>query len=231
MYKINKNNFSFFETFDNCEKINIINIKKSLSPKIVIIGGVHGNEYGPTHGIEKFLKTNKFKSGNLYFIPRVNVSGLKKKSRYLVCKDKIYDINRNFYDENTNHIEKDIMNLIKDADFVLDFHEAYFFHQINKNSLGSTILPGKTKISNTISEFLVEKINNTITEEKKKFIVLIDSKFNIKKTLRDYCNNKKINYILVEITGQNNAQPLSLRIFQTINILTNFFEYFKILKM
>jgi len=63
----------------------------------------------------------------------------------------------------------------------------------------------------------------------KKFIYLDDKKYNIPYSLRDYCNKKKINYNLVEITGINNAQPLELRVSQTKYLLNSLFIYFNLL--
>jgi len=231
MYKINFNNLYFIkEKFTQCNELNIINKKYTNNPKIVVIAGVHGNEFAPPLGVEKFLNNNEFIKGNLYFIPRVNKEGLKIKTRGSPCKKEYYDINRNFNADNNNYLEKQILDLIDDADFVLDFHEAYDFHKINKNSIGSTISPINNQTSINMSNYLVEKINKTITDNNKEFVTLLDKKYDIPNTLQDYCDKKNINYNLIEITGQHNKQKLELRINQTINILENFFHFYDIIK-
>nr|QFG74702.1 MAG: core-2/I-branching enzyme [Megaviridae environmental sample] len=239
------NNFSFinstdifqYENFlsksniDYCNYLNITNFHKSDYPKIVVIAGVHGDEYGPVYGVEKFIELYKdlFKVGNIYFIPRVNYIGIKQNVRNLPCKEGYYDINRNFYDSNNSYIEKTIMNLIKNSDFILDFHEGYDFHKKNNNSVGSTILPVINEHSMNIAQLLVDNLNKKIKISSKKFTVLTESHFNIKNTLRDYCNTKNLNYNLVEITGQKNAQHIDIRIEQTINVLNSLFNYYSIL--
>ena len=80
-----------------------------------------------------------------------------------------------------------------------------------------------------IAKFLVKKINETITNPNKKFIVLTDKSYDVKYTLKYFCEKSKINYNLIEITGQKNKQPLKLRKKQTNIIIKELFNYFKIL--
>jgi hypothetical protein len=61
-------------------------------------------------------------------------------------------------------------------------------------------------------------------------MTLLNKKYDIKNTLRDYCENKNINYNLIEITGQNNKQTLELRVNQTKSILYYFFDFYNIIK-
>ena len=108
------------------------------------------------------------------------------------------------------------MNIIDTniIDFVLDFHEGYDFHKINENSLGSTItytndITGKAK---EIGKKLVEKINKTIENDKKKFTLLDYNYKPIEGTLLEYLSGLNISGILIETTGQNNIQPLQKRL-------------------
>ena len=95
------------EYFSECESFDIIYLKDGIKSKIdknnlpqidlLVIAGVHGNEYGPTLGIEDYLKENGNKlKGNLVFIPRVNISGIDKKVRFMDCLGENYNVNRNF---------------------------------------------------------------------------------------------------------------------------------------
>lgn len=214
---------------EECNILNIINFNYSKKPKLVIIGGVHGNEYGPVYGIEKFINNNikRFNKGNIIFIPRVNNIGILKNTRYYDCIDKEYDINRNFDSDIQIHsIEDKIINIIKNADYVIDFHEGYDFHKLNNSSIGSTISSTSSTLSKKVSNYIVQNINKYIKEDYKKF-TLIQSKEEIKNSLRYYCDKNNINYSLVEITGQLNKQPLETRIQQTNIILNYFFKYFK----
>lgn len=211
-----------------------INIRKSAHPIITIICGVHGNEYAPSIGCQQFINENNFKKGNLFFIPRVNKEGLKTENRYLPSKSNFlfkYDINRKF-GKDDNKLINSITNIVDKSDFVLDFHEAYRFHVSDKGpykSMGSTISSTLNNDSIHIAKHLINDINSTITDNNKKFIYLDDKKYNIPYSLGDYCNKKKINYNLVEITGINNAQPLELRVSQTKYLLNSLFVYFNLL--
>lgn len=217
-----------------CPNLKIIQFNKTNYPNIVIIAGTHGDEYAPPIGIEKFIKKNgeNFKRGNLIFIPRVNQIGLKKKTRYLPCKSsflKDYDINRQYGKHLPNSIENQIINIISKADLVIDFHEGYDFNIINKESIGSSF-----SISNThpevikIANHLKNHINSFIDHPQKKFTLLINND-NPQYSLSDYSKNKKIPYILVELTGKYRKQPLNLRINQMNFILEKLFDDYHIM--
>ena len=227
------NNININETFTNkCKDLNIIHFNMTNTPKIVIIGGVHGNEYGPVYGIEKFIENNfiknkNIKEGNIIFIPKVNDEGFEK-SRYYTCLDNKYDINRHFNKENKNKNIQKILETIQNSDFVIDFHEGFDFHKINNTSIGSTIKYLNTPKSEKICNHLINNINKTIIEINKKFTPIKEKDRYIKNSLSDYCNLNNIDYNLIEITGQNNKQHLDIRIKQTIIILNSLFKYFKL---
>ena len=139
-------NNSNLSNFTTCPILNIYRVKTSRSSsfydKVLVIGGVHGNEPAPAYAIEDFYKKKKDNIvGNVTFIPRVNSEGIKKNTRYLPCKSSIfisYDINRHFkYNQKVNKFQKNLIKLIENHDFVLDFHEAYDFNKINNSSVGS----------------------------------------------------------------------------------------------
>lgn len=214
---------------------------------IAIIGGTHGNE--PIGSIvirDLIIKLNNkeiiLKSGKLILIPDVNYCALRTGIRMI---PGIGDLNRkypkNIHENSRCPINNKIMNLIKDADFVLDFHEGWGFHRLNKKSMGSSITPTDTDLSNDLANYLYDKINSIITDPEKKFIIFVNDKRyiqnpqkysqlnDIKGSLR-YCQNiNKRNYILIEITGQNNVQTLDIRKQQANYILNSTLTYFKII--
>ncbi|MEH6443619.1 MAG: M14 family zinc carboxypeptidase [Oceanospirillaceae bacterium] len=68
------------------------------APKILFIGGIHGDEYSSVSVTFKWLKTlNKYHSGayDWHFVPLVNPDGLLKRKSTRVNANKI-DLNRNF---------------------------------------------------------------------------------------------------------------------------------------
>ena len=208
---------------------------KIKGPKIVIIGGTHGNEPSGAETIKDMIrnlnnKNIKLKKGKLILIPEVNYCGLRVGIRFIPL---IGDLNRKYpvkLDDNRLNnrlnnicpITQQIIDNIKDADFVLDFHEGWGFHRITKESMGSTISPTDTNESYILAKKMLNKINDTIDENNKKFNIFTDKKEllsneyysvgdDIKGSLRYYENLNKKNYILIETTGQNDIQPLNKR--------------------
>jgi predicted deacylase len=168
------------------------------------------------------------KRGRIIFIPAVNYCGLK----YNVRENPIYgDINRLYnINKDMNVINNLVIKFVKESDFIIDFHEGYSFYKSNKNSLGSTISPVDTDISNDVANLVVSKLNKNISEDYKKFSIVKDIKTN--NTLRDYVAKyeKTKNYILVEITGQDDIQPIELRKDQGLNIISSVISYYKMLE-
>jgi hypothetical protein len=108
-------------------------------------------------------------------------------SRYI---PHIGDLNRKFptkinYDKcKLNPIIKKILNFIKEADFIIDFHEGWGYYKNNNGSIGSTITPTNTELSNNIAEIVYNNLNKTIIDTKKKFTILIDDDYKIKSNFK-----------------------------------------------
>lgn len=209
-------------------------------PTILIVAGTHGNEPAASQYFSNFVnasyksnfKSNfKPNSGKIIIIPRVNDCALKLNMR---STPLIGDINRKYNKNNkvneivnreTNGINQQIMKIIdtNKIDFVLDFHEGYDFHNINVKSLGSTITYTKdnTGKAKKFGEYIVEKLNDTINNDKKKFTLLDYNYKPIKGTLLDYLSDLNISGILIETSGQNNIQPLKVRLEQIDLIFKN----------
>ena len=84
--------------------------------------------------------------------------------------------------------------------------------------MGSSIIPNKSKVALKISNNIVHKVNKTIQDEDKKFVV---SDFYDREdcylpdSLACYCNQNKKNYISIETTGlHGNQQPIEIRVNQ-----------------
>jgi hypothetical protein len=216
-------------------------------PTILIVAGTHGNEPAASYYFSNIIKS-KYRpdSGKMIIIPRVNDCALKINRRSVPL---LGDINRKYYIDNKvnleknrevnekvngevngniNRINKQIIEIINSnqIDFVLDFHEGYDFHNYNSNSFGSTISytndnTGKAK---DYGGKIVEKLNETINNEKKRFTLLDPSYKPIKGTLLDFLSELKISGILIETSGQNNIQPLKTRLDQ-IDVIFKFIIY------
>ena len=215
---------------------------------ILILGGIHGNEPSGSKAILQLMNDiniNKVKINNnrIIFVPYVNYCALQLNTRQVPF---IGDLNRKFpittnYNENDLHpIIKKILILIKQSDFIIDFHEGWGFFKDNTGSIGSTITPTNTIISNEVAEKVYDNLNNTIIDTNKKFTILIDNddkiknnsdKYSknkdIKHTLRYFADLKKNNYILIEISGQKNIQDLDIRTSQARIVIDTVLNFYK----
>ena len=215
---------------------------------IMMIAGTHGNEPAGHYAINNLIKelnngTKKIIKGRLILVPSVNYCALKVQLRFIPL---IGDINRKYPTKVDQHvsskINKQIVNLLDKTDFILDFHEGWGFNRQNPDSIGSTFTPTNTEVSNNLSEVLFDIINETITEDFKRFRIITDDdnlvktnpdmyfkNENIKGSLRYYANLLNKNYILIETTGQNAIQPLEIRINQSENIINVILKNFDII--
>lgn len=197
---------------------------------ILIIGATHGNEPAGYHIIKTLM--NKLNIGDmqlqnckLILVPLVNNCGYKTDSRYNYL---LNDINRNY--KSNNIINKKIIELSEKADFIIDFHEGWGFHKINKDSLGSSI--GLTEFNDTeiIKNKILQNLNVNIQEEIKQF-VHIDPKINdFDGTLSQYTKNNNKKYILIELAGQNDVQPMEIRVSQGLNVIDTILNFYNLIK-
>jgi len=217
-------------------------------PHILFIGGVHGNEKSGAIYLKEYIKNVSITSGKLTVIHTANKCGFKNNTRLVpsINTYKNRDINRNFPktldDTARDPNSKKILEYVNDADFILDFHEGYDFHKINKSSVGSTLTSsGGCNLSENVAKYIIKILNQNINPNNKEGIPAKDrewthissnpkspnyiSNFEIKGTLDYYCLIKNINYILVEITGQNNKQEMDVRLNQIDIIINSFFNY------
>jgi len=216
---------------------------------ILLISGTHGNELAGTETIKLFQnelnnKNINLKTGKLILIPEVNYCALRLGIRYIPF---IGDMNRKYpclrNKKCNNSIINKIISLASNADFIIDFHEGWGFNRIDKKSMGSTITPTDTEKSLNISQKCVKELNKNIQDEQKKFIILTNNipsieeendydyneSIDIEGTLRNFMNINKKNYILVETTGQDNIQPLHIRINQNKIIINTILKEYNII--
>ena len=192
---------------------------------ILIIGSTHGNEPAGHHIIKNLMnKLNSqqiiLKNINLILVPTVNYCGFKlnKRHNYL-----LNDINRQY--KSNDKINKKILELVDNSDFIIDFHEGYDFHQIDNNSLGSTI--GLTKWNGYIDlqNTILNNVNKDI-HDKKQFVSIDLDKNDYDGTLSEYAKNNNKKYLLVELSGQNGIQHMDIRVYQGLQILQTVFNHF-----
>jgi hypothetical protein len=223
--------YLFLVVAKECNRLNPIIIDSGIpGPNILFIGGTHGNEPSGTVGLDKVAKLFnnkqlKLKCGSLTILSKANKCGLMLNYRYLPHELLNNDLNRNYSTYHNEYssgpISREIVKLVSKNELVIDFHEAWGFHKLNSRSMGSGIYINE--LTYGLGKIIQNKINNTITCDYKKFIV--DNKNDGKlKTLQNHCKYKNKPYVLIETTGQNNIQPLNIRVGQvliTINTVLN----------
>ena len=200
---------------------------------ICIIGSVHGNEpigfVALTNLINNryFNDISKKHNINIRIIPCPNKYGIKNNTRYM--PNVLYpDINRNFRAEKgVEPVSQTIIDLTKNYDLVIDLHEGWGFHRINKESVGSTLSPGRTNKSIKLAEIANINVNKLISEPLKKFLVLYERSCEIPNTLACHREMNKKHYILIETSGQGNLQPIEIRTQQMSNIIDSIINNYK----
>ncbi len=96
--KFDKPRFYSVDGLPLLEKHYAADPSKKYAPKILFLGGIHGDEYSSVSVTFKWLKTiNKYHSGayDWHFLPLVNPDGLLQKNSSRVNARKV-DLNRNF---------------------------------------------------------------------------------------------------------------------------------------
>tara|TARA_B100000925_G_scaffold283807_1_gene258073 strand:+ start:1297 stop:1971 length:675 start_codon:yes stop_codon:yes gene_type:complete len=211
----------------SCYKVNIIEFSSNKpGNNILIIGGTHGNEPAGVHALnrlENFIKLvpNKIKSGKLTIIKNMNKCGYFLDTRNYSNIGKKLDLNR-LYGKNFI-VNKQVENVIDNQDIILDLHEGWGYIKKDK-SIGSSITFSEN-IDSSVKSKILNILNSDIDIDYKKFIE--SKKDIIPYSLRDYANRKNKKYILLETTGQNNVQPLELRIRQSLLYILFFLKHYK----
>lgn len=192
--------------------------------KICFIAGVHGNEPAGSILLNELVSKGYFNNTNIFIrvIPVANKFGIIHDTRFQNKFVKA-DINRNFEDgEATDNTSKKLVDLTKDMDLIIDFHEGWGFHKLNKGSIGSTVTSGN-----------FYELANKITENVNKNIEKIDYKFvfrkkpcNIESSFGCYNYRKNKKYILIETSGQNDIQPINVRTGQVRSVINTVLDHY-----
>ena len=209
--------------YKHCEKIKIYkNMHFPKNTNILLIGGTHGNEPAGSYVLEIFRKQiYNLRYFNLSIIPQANQCGLSLNTRYLPHRIYNRDLNRNYKESNYSipSIESEIYNEVIKNDIIIDLHEGYDFHKLNKKSVGSTIFSNSNLLKKICMKSVTD-INKHIKDEHRKFTYLSEIE-NKQNSMRMLCDKLNKNYILIETSGQNNIQPLKVRVNQQLFIINN----------
>ena len=161
-------------------------------PKIVILSGTHGNELAPHYAAVDYFNKYNIKKGSVTLII-VNKCGILFNDREQGLINPFNDINRLYGQNNT--LNKYIENYINDATLIIDLHESIKYDE--EGGLGNTIT-----FNNNFEdvELLVNRINTTYKGPNwRSYNTNRNYNYaNLHGALIWYCQNKNINYMLIE---------------------------------
>ena len=210
----------------NDPKVYIFTPTPSSKRTIFILGSVHGNEPAGTKACYKLIDhfNKNPPKDKVIIMPMPNLLGYYTNNRYQL-KPFNSDINRNFSNEGKDRISKIILKYVRQADLIIDLHEGYEYNIRYPKSMGSSVIPNKSKVANDTAHKMVDSVNMIVLDKDKKFVV---SNFYDKEdcylpdSLACYCNRNKKNYISIETTGLNpNKQDIDVRVNQQFVMLKN----------
>mgnify|MGYP003389025736 FL=1 len=197
---------------------------KSSKRIIFILGSVHGNEPAGTKACYKLIEhfNKNPPKDKVIIMPMPNLLGYYTNNRYQL-KPFNSDINRNFSNEGNDRVSKIILKYVKESDLIIDLHEGYEYNIRYPKSMGSSVIPNKSKVANDLAHKMVQSVNGIITDKNKKFVV---SNFYDKEdcylpdSLACYCNRNNKNFVSIETTGLHpNKQDIDVRVKQQFVML------------
>jgi predicted deacylase len=193
---------------------------KEIGPTVLLLGGTHGNEPAGSKALEELIhlirkKVINISAGKVIIIPRVNRCGLWFNQREGPI---MYDINRNYKPGTQHGINQQVLRYVTRADWVIDLHEGWGYHITQPDSLGSGVYAGNTKAAQQVATNIVQEINRHLSQMNKPLFVT-NAHVDKPGSLYNYANDIHKNYILIETTGQNNIQPMYVRVSEHLYLL------------
>lgn len=185
-------------------------LENGSGPQYLIIAGTHGNESGPCGYLHRFV--HRFpdlkaylQSGTYWVVPEVNPAAVRAGVRHLSLQP---DINRSY--PNGSAINRFMDPLLRAADLVIDFHEAWGYNRCQSNSLGQTLYTNDADLVpllNTTAAALGARDSDNLCGG----WTVLDSLPPEPGVIDTYMDQLNISYVLVEIAGQREIQPRWIR--------------------
>ena len=190
-------------------------------PTVLIVGGVHGNEPAGHHAANQ-IRHWPVCRGKLVVIPRLNVPGIKRHTRFLPdVPQEERDLNRNFpRDELPDSTSGTVATAIWQfaealkPDWVIDLHEGFEFNKSHdppegkKKSVGSSIIYFQDDALDLLVERMLRTVNATVTDEDRKLVRIARGPVN-GSFVRASVKRLGSRGMILETTFK--AQPISLR--------------------
>jgi predicted deacylase len=212
-----------------CSALDVFEFNSTQTyPHVLLLGSTHGNEPAGSKALTRLCTMLRERNitllvGRCTIVPVVNKSGNFWGTRNNVCNLVPYDINRNYNVGGLSvlyPINENIKELVAKADIVVDLHEGWGYHVLDPNSIGSGIYPGHTTLAQDMAIAVVNALNRIQQRVNKPSFVTSVSGISTKGDLMEYTRNLNKHYLLVETTGQNDIQPLAVRVSQHLFIVT-----------
>lgn len=182
-------------------------------PTVMVTGGIHGNEPAGAAAAAQ-VASWEIVRGTLIVVPQVNRPGLAANTRWLPGRPKASrDLNRNFPRKAgaapVGTLARALWSFVrtKKPDWLIDLHEGYDFTQINKKSVGSSIIAADDERATDRARRMLAALNETIENPKRTFV--LKSKPVNGSLARAAFRRLGIPSMIIETTKKK--QPLSLR--------------------
>lgn len=149
---------------------------KVEGPTVMVFSGVHGGEIAGPLAADALLDQPPH-AGTLVVIPRCNLPALDTGKR-LTPRSAHPDLNRNFprepEEEPRGMMAREIWRRIAEVnpDIVLDLHEGLDFHNVNRRSVGNTVLVVPTATARWLSLRALHVANSMIEDTSHRFLGL-----------------------------------------------------------
>ena len=148
-------------------------------PKVLITGGVHGNEPAGAWAADQ-VRHWPILRGTLIVVPRCNVPGLSAQTRRLPGEpDETRDLNRDFPKPGGPNEAKSTpakalwaLALRHRPNWHLDLHEGVGFRKVNKKTTGSSIIHFRGTHGAKLAEKMLAAVNATVTDADRAFVPL-----------------------------------------------------------
>jgi len=187
---------------------------KGVTPTLTLIAGTHGDEPAGSVFLSKLVKSPPPFDGRLVVIPTVNQCGLWSNTREVPnAPDGDWDLNRQYpstQNTKTPSLILRYLHFITASDLVVDFHEGWGYHNMDPHSKGSGIYSNGFGQSRSITAQMIKQVNKNITNKDHYFVT--ETLKAVPGSLRFFCTERKIPYILVETSGKHDVEPLSERL-------------------
>jgi len=162
------------------------------APRTLLLSGIHGNEKTGQIVIAELLKKELSFSGTLTIVPIANPTGFLKNTREESISG--LDLNRHFFDANTNTgtaIIETLTQLAKQHDFVIDLHNftTEGFVQVVSNHIGG-------------SDYLATLFNPDVVRSASE-----EQKIKRTGTLARYLKEANVPYVLIELPVDTKVSP------------------------